>query len=174
MKRRTWIIALVVAGAVGWYLFRPELLFVTTRVNEALPGESVAAAETGAMDEGAGMGRAAAPALLLSGRFHSVHHETTGTATVHEIDGQRLLRFTGFTTSNGPDVRVYLVAAADAADNESVTKAGFVELGKLKGTEGDQNYEIPAGLDLTRYRAVTIWCRRFSVNFATAPLTPAS
>jgi hypothetical protein len=85
-----------------------------------------------------------------------------------------VLRLTEFMTSNGPDVRVYLVAANDAADNETVTKAGFVELGKLKGTEGDQNYDIPADLDLGRYRAVTIWCRRFSVNFATAPLTPAS
>jgi hypothetical protein len=66
------------------------------------------------------------------------------------------------------------VAAADASDDETVTKAGFVELGKLKGTEGDQNYDIPAGLDLEKYRAATIWCRRFSVNFATAPLTPAS
>ena len=55
-----------------------------------------------------------------------------------------------------------------------MAKAGFVELGKLKGTEGDQNYDVPADLDLAKYRAVTIWCRRFSVNFATAPLTPAS
>jgi hypothetical protein len=71
-------------------------------------------------------------------------------------------------------VRVYLVAANDATDDETVTKAGFVELGKLKGTMGDQNYDVPAGLDLAKYRAVTIWCRRFSVNFGTAPLTPAS
>ena len=49
-----------------------------------------------------------------------------------------------------------------------------MELGKLKGNEGDQNYDVPDDLDLSRYRAVTIWCRRFSVNFATAPLTPAS
>jgi hypothetical protein len=173
MKRRTWIIGLLAVAAVGWYLFRPELLFVTTRVHEALPGESVAAAETGSMGETASASERA-PAVLLSGQFHSVHHETSGTATVHQIGGERLLRFTGFRTSNGPDVRVYLVAAPDAADNESVTAAGFVELGRLKGTEGDQNYEIPAGLDLSRYRAVTIWCRRFSVNFATAPLTPAS
>jgi hypothetical protein len=55
-----------------------------------------------------------------------------------------------------------------------VTKAGFVELGKLKGNEGDQNYDVPEDLDLSKYRAVTIWCRRFSVNFATAPLNPAS
>ena len=71
-------------------------------------------------------------------------HETRGTATVHDLGGgRRVLRLTDFATSNGPDVRVYLVAAPDAADNETVTKAGFVELGKLKGNEGDQNYESP-------------------------------
>lgn len=168
MRRRTWIAGLVVVGAIGWYLFRPELLFVKTRVNESLPTE--VAAQTANMES-----EDAAAGVLLSGTFHSVAHETRGTATVRELGGgRRVLRFTDFVTSNGPDVRVYLVAAADASDNETVTKAGFVELGKLKGTEGDQNYEIPAGLDLGKYRAATIWCRRFSVNFATAPLTPAS
>ena len=160
MRRRTWIAGLFVLSAIGWYLFRPELLFVKTKVNESLPTE--VAAQT------------AAAGVLLSGEFRSIAHETHGTATVHELGGRRVLRLTEFMTSNGPDVRVYLVAANDAADNETVTKAGFVELGKLKGTEGDQNYDIPVGLDLGRYRAVTIWCRRFSVNFATAPLTPAS
>ena len=48
---------------------------------------------------------------------------------------------------------------------------GFVELGELKGNIGDQNYDLPASVDLARYRAVTVWCKRFSVNFATAPLT---
>jgi hypothetical protein len=168
MRRRTWIAGLVVLGAIGWYLFRPELLFVKTQVNESLPTEvATQPVETAAAE--------AAPAVLLAGQFHSVAHETKGTATVHELGaGRRVLRLTQFATSNGPDVRVYLVAAEDASDNETVTKAGFVELGKLKGTEGDQNYEVPADLDLGKYRAVTIWCRRFGVNFATAPLTPAS
>ena len=77
---------------------------------------------------------------------------------------------TDFETSNGPDVHVYLVAADDALDSAAVTRAGFVEVGPLKGNIGDQNYELPASVDLGRYRAVTIWCKRFSVNFATAPL----
>ena len=111
---------------------------------------------------------------LAAGRFHSVAHETHGTATIQDIGaGRRVLRLTQFATSNGPDVRVYLVAAPDASDDATVTKAGYVELGKLKGNEGDQNYDVPDDLDLSRYRAVTIWCRRFSVNFATAPLTPS-
>ena len=166
MRRRTWIVGLVVLGAIGWYLFRPELLFVKTTVNESLPTETAAQSEPARMDDQSG--------ILLSGQFRSYAHETVGTAAVHDLGGRRLLRLTGFSTSNGPDVRVYLVAANDATDDETVTKAGFVELGKLKGTQGDQNYELPAGLDLEKYRAVTIWCRRFSVNFGTAPLTPAS
>jgi hypothetical protein len=109
--------------------------------------------------------------VLAAGSFHSVAHKSMGSAAVHRLaDGRRILRFTNFETSNGPDVRVYLVAAADASDSASVTRAGFVELGELKGNIGDQNYELPASVDLARYRAVTIWCKRFSVNFATAPL----
>jgi hypothetical protein len=169
MRRRNWIIGFTVLAAVGWYLFRPELLFVHKRVNEALPTATPAAAETRAIT------RATVPTALLSGRFHSVAHETHGSATIHQLsDGRRVLRLTEFSTSNGPDVRVYVVAAPDAADDATVKKAGFVELGKLKGTEGDQNYDVPAGVDLSKYRAVTIWCRRFGVNFATAPLTPTS
>jgi hypothetical protein len=168
MKRRTWIVGLVVLGGVGWYLFRPELLFVNKKVNEGLVTASAATA--GQASEGA-----TAPVSILAGQFHSVAHETRGTASVHDLGGgRRVLRLTDFATSNGPDVRVYLVAAQDASDNATVTKAGYIELGKLKGNQGDQNYEIPAGADLTRYRAVTIWCHRFAVNFATAPLTPAS
>jgi hypothetical protein len=158
MNRRIWLGGLVVLGGIGWYLFRPELLLVNKRVNE----EQVASA-------GASVTRA-----LAAGQFHSVAHETHGTATIQDVGGRRVLRLSDFATSNGPDVRVYLVAASDAKDNETVTKAGFVELGKLKGNQGDQNYDVPDNLDLSRYRAVTIWCRRFSVNFATAPLAPAS
>lgn len=164
MRRRTWIVGLVVLGVIGWYLFRPELAFVKTTVNESLPAET--AGQTGAAGAESG--------VLLRGQFRSLAHETVGTAAVHELGGRRVLRLTGFSTSNGPDVRVFLVAANDAPDNETVTRAGFVELGKLKGTQGDQNYDIPAGLDLDKYRAVSIWCHRFSVNFGAAPLTPAS
>src|SRR3954466_12061541 len=160
MRRRNWVVGLAVLGGIGWYAFRPELLFVRKQVNEGMP---VAAAQS------------VPNRALVSGTFHSIAHETRGTATVLLLaDGRRVLRLTEFATSNGPDVRVYLVAATDASDNETVTKAGFVELGKLRGNQGDQNYDVPDDLDLSQYRAVTIWCRRFSVNFATAPLTPAS
>jgi hypothetical protein len=111
---------------------------------------------------------------LASGKFHGVAHNGIGQATIYELgSGKRVLRFTNFETSNGPDVHVYLVAAPDASDSETVKQAGFVEVGALKGNIGDQNYDLASELDLNRYRAVTIWCKRFGVNFATAPLTSA-
>jgi hypothetical protein len=113
----------------------------------------------------------AMPTKLAEGPFHGVAHETKGIASIYGLpEGKKVLRFSGFETSNGPDVQVYLVAASDARDNETVTKAGFIHVGPLKGNIGDQNYDLPADVDLTKYRSVTVWCRRFGVNFATAPL----
>lgn len=144
----------------GWYAFRPERLFINKTVSESFPGGSQAQAAV-----------PTAPMPLVSGRFHTNAHETTGLATVYRLaDGKRILRLTQFETSNGPDVRVYLVAAADVQDDATVKMAGFVDLGAIKGNRGDQNYDVPADLDLSKYRAATIWCRRFGVNFGTAPL----
>jgi pentapeptide MXKDX repeat protein len=98
---------------------------------------------------------------LVTGKFHGKVHKTEGRATIYqEADGKLVLRLTKFKTSNGPDVHVILVATADAMDD-----ANF-----LKDNEGDQNYEIPAGTDLTKFRAVSIYCERFNANFGAAPL----
>jgi Electron transfer DM13 len=157
LKRKSFLYGLVVLVAIAlWAAFRPERLLVNAKVNEAMPTALANGTES----------------VLLSGSFHSVAHNSKGTARIYQLaGGQRFLRFSNFETSNGPDVHVYLVAATDANDSEAVKKAGFLELGSLKGNVGDQNYQVPSDADLTRYRAVTIWCKRFSVNFATAPLT---
>ncbi len=83
-----------------------------------------------------------------------------------------VLRLTHFKTSNGPDLHVILIAATDGEDNENFLdkKIERVELGALKGNEGDQNYMIPAGTDLEKFKAVSIYCVRFNANFGTAPL----
>jgi len=110
---------------------------------------------------------------LYTGKFHGKVHATEGRATVYQqADGKLLLRLTGFKTSNGPDVHVILVAAKDASDDANFLKSNTerVELGKLKGNEGDQNYEIPAGTDLSKFITVSIYCERFNANFGAAPL----
>ena len=156
------LLLVVVGGA--WFLFRPEKLFVNKTVNESLPATAAAGAASNSTSQ-----------MLLMGRFHGVAHETKGTATVYQLaDGKRVLRFTDFETSNGPDVQVYLGMAADATDNATVTNSGFVSLGPIKGNRGAQNYDLPADLELGKIHSVTVWCRRFGVNFATAPLGATS
>src|SRR5499433_4517284 len=152
-RLKVTLFVLIIAGFGAWYAFRPERLFINKKVNEQFPTASAASSQ------------------LASGQFHSGAHETKGMAAVFQLaDGKKTLRLTNFETSNGPDVHVYLVAAQDAKENHTSRKAGVVDLGSLKGNIGDQNYDLPAYADLAKYRAVTIWCKRFSVNFGTAPL----
>jgi hypothetical protein len=110
---------------------------------------------------------------LVTGTFHGKVHQTSGRATVYqEAEGKLVLRLTNFKTSNGPDVHVILVAAKDADDDANFLKSDTarVELGKLKGNEGDQNYVIPKGTDLSKFQTVSIYCERFNANFGAAPL----
>jgi hypothetical protein len=111
---------------------------------------------------------------LETGTFHGKVHNTSGRATIYqEKDGKLVLRLSRFKTSNGPDVHVVLIAVKDADDDANFLKNGTerVELGALKGNEGDQNYDIPAGTDLAKFQTVSIYCERFNANFGAAPLT---
>src|ERR1700751_2308312 len=154
MSVNKWKIAIAVVGVVlfvAWYAFRPERLYINERVHEEMPSTNADSIE--------------------SGSFYGIAHPTEGTATVYRTgDGALMLRFTNLRTSNGPNVHVYLVAADDAKDSETVQHAGFIDLGPIKGNVGDQNYALGSDVDLSKYRAVSIWCQRFSVNFGVAPL----
>lgn len=110
---------------------------------------------------------------LETGTFHGKVHKTSGRATIYQQeDGKLVLRLTNFNTSNGPDVHVILIAAKDADDDANFLKSSIerVELGNLKGNEGDQNYDIPNGSDLSKFQTVSIYCERFNANFGAAPL----
>jgi hypothetical protein len=152
-------IVIVVAVVIAWFAFRPERLVVNHEVNEPFPSA----------------GGASSAQAVEAGKFYSILHPTEGTATIYRLsDGSRILRLTNFKTSNGPDVHIYMVAANDAKDNEAVEKAGFIDLGVIKGNIGDQNYTLGPDFDLAKYRAVSVWCKRFSFNFGAAPLSSDS
>jgi hypothetical protein len=172
MTRSTKILIGGIGAAVlaaGWYAFRPERLWIDQVVNESF--DTTAIAQSGTAD---GSIASAMPAMLSMGRFHGVAHDGRGLATIYRTaDGKRTLRLTEFETSNGPQLHLYLVAAPDARDDATVTRSGFIDLGPLKGNKGDQNYELPDSVDTGKYGAVTVWCKRFGVNFTTAPLAQA-
>ena len=156
-KRQILVGVSIVALAIAWYAFRPELLFIDKRVNEQFPASTQVI--TGRLS-------------VAKGNFKSLAHETKGLATIYKLaDGKQTLRLTEFETSNGPDVHVYLTGAEVEKGSDAVIAAGFVDLGSMKGNKGDQNYEIPADVDLTKYKNVSIWCARFSVNFGSARLS---
>ncbi len=111
----------------------------------------------------------AAPSALTSGAFVSGAHATTGSATIYKLDdGSRLLRLTNFETSNGP--KVHVILADHAISGNNVENAKSFDLGDLKGNTGNQNYVIPANVNLADVKSVAIYCERFNVNFGAASL----
>jgi Electron transfer DM13 len=91
-------------------------------------------------------------------------HNAEGIAKVIPLgDGSTtILRLENFKSTNGPNVHLYL-ATDKAASN-------FIDLGRLKANNGNQNYNIPSGTDLAKYNMALIWCKDFSVLFGSAQL----
>ena len=134
---------------------------VAPTTSAAAPANSIAAGIATAASTGQ-------PVVLSTGSFFSGEHSTTGTALVVVLpDGSLVVRFEGLDTSNGPDLRV--VVSPDVA-SESWEYSDRLILDELKGNIGDQNYVLGAGVDLTRYHSVVIWCERFSVAFGAAEI----
>ena len=90
-------------------------------------------------------------------------HNAEGIAKIIRLeDNNNILRLEGLMATNGPDLYVYLATDKSATD--------FVDLGRLKANNGNQNYNIPLGTDLSKYDTALIWCRAFSVLFGSAEL----
>jgi hypothetical protein len=159
-------LTVLVAGTLLW--FQPQKLLYDHRVAQPLP--TAAGQPTGTAGAGT-----AAPVVLASGTFVPREHPTRGTARVLRLaDGQVVVRFEGFATSNGPRLVVWLSGnPADGPDGAFGDR--HVDLGPLVGNVGDQNYAVPAGVDTSAYTSVVVWCARFHVAFGAADLaSPAA
>jgi hypothetical protein len=179
--RSRWLRVIGVAVAallfyLAFAIFGVQTLLYDEEVNEnfavSLPTEDQLPSEAGdaATSEDA-VDSDPVSVRVSSGEFHAVAHPGTGDAHVYRLeDGSHALRLENLDIFNGPALYVYAVAADDANDSDTVLEAGFLELGPLKGNQGNQTYELPTGFDPVKYRAISIWCERFAVNFATAPL----
>ena len=90
-------------------------------------------------------------------------HNAEGLAKIIPISNKdNILRLENLKVTNGPDLYVYLSTDKGASD--------FVNLGKLKANNGNQNYNIPSGTDISKYNTVLIWCKAFSILFGSAEL----
>jgi hypothetical protein len=143
----------VLAGA--WWAFRPEKLFINQKVSEPAPFST-----------------SGEPQPIYTGELQGKAHATSGRATVYRAqDGKLFLRLSDFSTSNGPDVHVLLLKTTAELDKELLFgDPDKVEVGSLKGNQGDQNYNLPPNADLNQYQTVAIYCERFHVVFANSRL----
>jgi hypothetical protein len=193
------ILILIPLAWLAWWLLSP--LVITTEVNEDFPlatravvpanmtmaevEDAMAAAANlerpvdEAMPDAAGAsGSQTQPQPGLTGQFRDADsfHKGSGTVTVYDLgaDGGHILRLEDFSVTNGPDLRVLLVNAANPESHSDLDDAGYVELGRLKGNVGSQNYDIPSSVSLADVRSVVIYCNPFRVVFSVATLeTPA-
>lgn len=115
----------------------------------------------------------AAPVALSNGSFTFIDnlHWAEGSATIYRLpDGSHVLRLEPFQAQNGPDLFVGLSGHAMPRSSAEAHDSGYVELARLKANQGNQNYELPADLDLSAFKSVVIYCKAFSVVFSTAEL----
>ena len=164
----TWVVLTAGAAvAAALALFQPWKLWVDQTVHEAPP--LAAQPATAASAPGSGS------IVLARGTFISHEHTTTGTASIVQTsDGARYLRLENLDTSNGPLLKVWLSNApviSGPAGWRVFDDSQHVDVGPLKGNRGSQNYPLPADVDLSRYRSVSIWCARFHVSFGAVELT---
>lgn len=87
----------------------------------------------------------------------NMNYAVSGTVKLYAAHGKHYLRFENFSSSNGPDLKVYLSADTRATQ--------FLSLGNLKGVSGTQTYEITQMPDFARLNHLLIWCQQFSVLF---------
>ena len=148
---------------------------LTRSVDEPMPDKMTMGAE----DSSGGSSTTTAPdragtALVLSkGTFQDADrfHQGSGEATIYRApDGSHLLRLENFQVTNGPELHVILSPNPAPGSRDDVHQTGYLDLGSLKGNVGNQNYEIPADVDVSALSSVVIYCSPFHVVFSVAPL----
>jgi hypothetical protein len=182
------IVSLIVLG-VAYYGILP--LFITTRLDEAVPVAQVQPPNTPAAVQTTPSSEAnmvppvepetemkkpvesdvakpqpvtePVPVVKTAPIVGTAGHPASGSARLITTDTGSVIRYENFKTINGPDLFVYL-----ATDLEATS---FVNLGELKATEGNVNYQVPANVDLANYKYVMVWCKQFGVLFNYADLT---
>lgn len=157
--KKAVVAVLVLAGAaVAYWLISP--LFITRQINEGLPvlgsaesADANASAPETAFEE------------ISRGAFEGLAgHSGSGAVKLLKSGSAYFVRFEpDFKVTNGPALYVHFGKNGEYAPDAN--------LGALKGNEGSQNYELPAGIDSAAYDEVWVWCKTFSVPFAKAVLS---
>lgn len=156
------LIGVIIFIGVGIYYTGVYTYFIENKVSEELPKMMPGVREPASQE----------PKILKQGNFVDADffHKGSGQAYILEYpDGKKVLRFENFETINGPDLFVYLSkTSAPTGDLDSL--GDYINLGRLKGNVGDQNYELPQNISIADFSSAVIWCKKFGVLFPYAVL----
>ncbi len=145
MKKISYVVGILILVLVSYFLYYTiSPIFINIKVNDSIP-ELLQETSTTSVS------------VQIVG---TTAHPASGTVRIIETEGKRYVRYENFKTINGPDIFVYLSKDLKASD--------FVNLGRVKGTEGNVNYDIPEGVNIKDYPYVIIWCEAFNVLFNSA------
>lgn len=149
MKQK-YIIVLLFLIVIGVLYYGLSPLFIKKVVNEQVPTSSVAT-----------------PTSPSKEKVYSIvdtkTHPASGQVRIVRDDTKTYIRYENFKTINGPDLFAYLSNDLEAKD--------YVSLGELRATEGNVNYQVPEGVDVSKYRYVMVWCKQFGVLFNYADIS---
>lgn len=161
MKTKYIVLGVCGVALLGLLYYGISPLFNNVVVHDELPeGMEEITTDSGDSD--------APPSIVRLGENGSeivdtpTHPASGEVRVVYGDDGRRILRYENYKTINGPDIYVYLATDENAKD--------FISLGKVRGTEGNINYEIPKEIDLHKYKYALTWCKAFGVLFNSALL----
>jgi len=175
MKKIVIVVALVIIVPLLWYLISP--LFNVVEADDAFPildsMDSMDSATKNAFDqEVSAMADSIVEmndemdgdvvSILSTGDFMARAHEVSGRVLLADVNGEKILRFEDFDTVHGPELHIYLSTELGATD--------FVDLGVIKATRGNVNYELDSSIDTEKYNKVLVWCKPFGVLFSYAML----
>ena len=168
MKKKGIIIFLVIIVlALGWYLLSP--LWRVIEIQEASPLDHLSEQEIQQFQEQMKVMKdqeiiqqdiKPQATLLKQADFIANAHEVQGKALLIQQEGKKIIRFEDFETVNGPDLHIYLAKDVKAKE--------YIDLGKIKATKGNVNYDVPENIDLLEYNTVLVWCQPFKVLFSYA------
>ena len=168
-RRWPWVAAgVIVFLVIALVWFQPQKLLIDTEVNEDVIASDPS--PDGTPESSSAPSPSPEPDELARGTFVPIDHATSGAAVITDLGGgRRVLRLEDFETSNGPDLFVYLTGATIGSSEQEYDDE-IVNLGRLKGNIGNQNYDIPPEVDLAAFASVVIWCDRFNSAFGAAPI----
>lgn len=148
IKKVLIALAIIITLGAGYYFISP--FFINIQINEGVPISNTTSAPQEVEIKSAEI-------IGTSG------HRASGVVRIIPDGDDTYIRYENFKTINGPDIYVYLAKDLEAKE--------YVNLGKVKATEGNVNYKIPTGVDTQDYKYVIVWCKAFGVLFNYADIS---